>query len=235
MSGFTRELGRCIRETGQALNRLGMRAQGDFSYREKFCRHRQIMNLAEKRPYVATDAWVAPNAAVIGDVQVGDRSSIWYGCVLRGDRNQIRIGAMTNLQDRAVVHTAGALESGFPATATIGNYVTVGQGAVLYSCTVMDEVSIGAGAILEEGSLIESHTIVEPGAVVRAGARIPSGQVWGGNPAQYIRDVTEDEVLNFQKEATDATKLANAHSYEFLPYGTAYLQADEIKGQGGPM
>ena len=102
------------------------------------------MHLFDKHPFLATDSWVAPNAAVIGDVTVGDKSSVWYGCVLRGkdpllaskypgdlifaagDQNQIKIGAMTNIQDRTVIHTAKSLASGFPATATIGNYVTVG-------------------------------------------------------------------------------------------------------------
>jgi hypothetical protein len=99
MRYLTTGVGRAIRETGQALDRLGMRAQGDHSFKEKcktsnpadphlrpglVCRHRQVMHLFDKHPYLATDSWVAPNAAVIGDVQIGDKSSVWYGCVLRG-------------------------------------------------------------------------------------------------------------------------------------------------------
>lgn len=185
----------------------------------------------DKQPALANDSWVAPNAAVIGDVQVGDRSSVWYGCVLRGDQNQIKIGAVTNIQDRTVIHTVKSLASGFPATVTIGNYVTIGHGSTLCSCTIMDETVIGIGCIIEEDALVESHSMLAAGSVVPAGARIPSGQMWAGNPAAYVRDLTEAEIGGFQKQAMEYTDVADAHAYEFLPYGTQYLDAEALKAE----
>jgi len=229
MRYLTTGVGRAIRETGQALDRLGMRAQGDHSFKEKFCRHRQVMHLFDKHPYLATDSWVAPNAAVIGDVQIGDKSSVWYGCVLRGDQNSIKIGAMTNIQDRTVIHTAKSLASGFPATATIGNYVTIGHGSTIYSSTIMDESVIGIGCVLDADTLVESHAMLAAGSVVPSGTRIPSGQLWGGNPAKFVRDLTEEEIGGFQKKAIEYTAMAASHAEEFLPYGSQYLDAERLK------
>ena len=162
------ETGKCLRETGQALDRLGARAAGDHvSFREVWSRHRKLMNLRERRPTVAADAFVAPSASVIGDVNLGDRSSVWYGAVLRGDVNKIRVGALTNIQDRVVVHASKErADGGFPTSTTIGDFVTVGHGAVLSSCVVESNVLIGPNALVLDGALVESGSIVQPGTTV---------------------------------------------------------------------
>jgi carbonic anhydrase/acetyltransferase-like protein (isoleucine patch superfamily) len=193
------------------------------------------MNIFGKAPAMSNDTFIAPNAAVIGNVSLGDRTSVWYGAVVRGDFNAVKIGAMTSVQDRAVIHTVKALPSGFPATTTIGNYVVVGHGATINSSTIMDEAHIGNGCVLEEGSLVESHTILEAGSVVPAGGRIPSGQVWGGNPAVYVRDLTEAEAGGFQKAAAEQAWLAGEHAGEFFDYGAQYLDAERIKAEGGSL
>ena len=231
-SSLARELGRCVRETGQALDRLGMRAAGDTSFRERFCRHRQIMNLFNKRPWLSNDAFVAPSAALIGDVTVSDKASVWYGCVVRGDQNSVHIGACTNVQDRAVLSTTKSLASGFPATLHLGNYVSIGHGSVLKSCTGEDASTVGMGCVLEEGSLVESNSILEAGSVLPAGARVPSGQVWGGSPAAYVRDVADGEADGIVKQAQAQADSAAEHAHEFLPYGTAYLDAERIRASG---
>lgn len=122
------------------------------------------------------------------------------------------------------------LESGFPADVDIGNYVTVGSGAVLTSCIVQDETHIGMNAVIQEGSVIESHVLVAPGSIVSAGTLIPSGQMWGGNPAKFIRNLTEDEKANMEKVAESYSELASEHKDEFLPYGTLYQEAEK-KGE----
>ena len=217
------EVGKCFRETGQALDRLGARAQGDYSFLETWSRHRTVMNLFDKRPTVAVDAFIAPNASVIGDVTVMDRSSVWYGAVLRGDSNKIKVGAMTNIRDNAVVQVSKPTGDGFPTSTTIGNFVSVFDGAVLSSCVIEDKCIIGQRAVVLDGALVETNSIVEPGCVVPPGRRIPSGQVWGGNPAAYVRDVTEEDEARIQHESENAVNVSDVHATEFLPYGTAYL------------
>lgn len=226
------ETGKCLRETGQALDRLGARALGDHvSFRETWSRHRQFMNLYDKRPTVSNDTFVAPNASVIGDVTIGDRSTVWYGAVIRGDVNKISIGANTNIQDRVVVHASKENdEGGFPTSTTIGDFVSVGHGAVLSSCVLESHCMVGPNAIVLDGALVESNCIVEAGSVVPPGRRIPSGQVWGGNPAAYVRDIQEEESDSIQKQAYYYAEVGNKHATEFLPYGSAYLDEGTLEG-----
>lgn len=231
----TFQLGRCIRETGQALDRLGLKAIEKTSYNEQFSRHRQLMNIYDKVPNVSGDSWIAPNAAIIGEVQVGNEASVWYGAVLRGDLNPIVVGYRSNIQDQSVIHTSGDSTPGLPAGVLVGSYVTVGHGCTLYSCIIEDQCTIGMGSIILDGALIESNSILAAGTVVPPGRRIPSGQLWAGNPAKYVRDVTEEEMENFISQADKYYDNALTHRDEFLPYGTAYLDAERVKASGGKM
>ncbi|GAB9464386.1 hypothetical protein Gpo141_00001817 [Globisporangium polare] len=231
----TFEVGRAVRETGQALDRLGLRVLGDNAFNERFSRHRQVMNLYDKRPMIAHDVWVAPNATIVGDVEICNDASVWYNVVIRGDLNQVRIGNRTNVQDRTVIHTASTTSPGLSPGASIGNDVTIGHGCILYSCTIENNALIGMGSIILDGALVESNTIIAAGSVVPPGRRIPSGQLWAGNPAKYVRDISDDEVSDIVKQAAEYKSIAETHSDEFLPYGTAYLDAEKIKAAGGQL
>lgn len=106
----------------------------------------------------------------------------------------VRIGNFTNVQDRAIISTVSKVDSGFPSDVEIGDKVTIGHGAILTSCTVGDQSMIGQGAIVSEGSDIGSNTIIAAGAIVLPNTKVPSGQLWAGNPAAYVRDVTAEEL-----------------------------------------
>ncbi|KAJ8443674.1 hypothetical protein Cgig2_019656 [Carnegiea gigantea] len=193
-------------------------------------RHRTIMDVFDKTPVVDRDAFVAPSASVIGDVQIGHGSSIWYGCVLRengmrnyllqpptsntGDVNSISIGSGTNIQDNSLVHVAKTNLAGKILPTIIGDNVTVGHGATLHGCTVDDEAFVGMGATLLDGVVVEKHAMVGAGALVRQNTRIPSGQVWGGNPAKFIRNLTEEERAFISQCASNYTNLARVHAAE---------------------
>lgn len=177
-------------------------------------RHRTLMNLFDKAPTVHKDAFVAPSASVIGDVIVGRNSSIWYGCVLRGDVNNISIGTGTNIQDNSLVHVAKSNLAGKVLPTIIGNNVTVGHSAVLHGCTVEDEAFIGMGAILLDGVIVEKNAMVAAGALVRQNTRIPCGEVWGGNPAKFLRKLTEEEISFISQSALNYTNLAQVHAAE---------------------
>ncbi|VVA91888.1 unnamed protein product [Arabis nemorensis] len=203
-----------IRETGQALDRLGCRLQGKNYFREQLSRHRTLMNVFDKAPIVDKEAFVAPSASVIGDVQIGRGSSIWYGCVLRGDVNTVTVGSGTNIQDNSLVHVAKSNLSGKVLPTTIGDNVTIGHSAVLHGCTVEDEALIGMGATLLDGVVVEKHSIVAAGALVRQNTRIPAGEIWGGNPARFLRKLKEKEFDIFSTSAINYTNLAQAHAAE---------------------
>ncbi|KAL9358678.1 hypothetical protein Peur_046801 [Populus x canadensis] len=209
-----------IRETGQALDRLGGRLQGNYYFQEQLSRHRTLMNIFDKAPVVDKDAFVAPSASVIGDVQVGKGSSIWYGCVLRGDVNSISVGSGTNIQDNSLVHVAKSNLSGKVLPTIIGDNVTVGEhyygghSAVVHGCTVEDEAFVGMGATLLDGVVVEKHAMVAAGALVRQNTRIPTGEVWGGNPAKFLRKLTDEEIAFIAQSATNYSNLAQVHAAE---------------------
>lgn len=131
--------------------------------------------------------FIAPDAAVIGDVELGEDSSVWFGAVLRGDNEPICIGARSNIQDGSVVHTDPA----FPAT--VGAGVTVGHRVILHGCTVEDGCTVGMGAILLNGSRVGAHSLVAAGALLPEGREFPPGSLIMGVPGRQARLLTEEE------------------------------------------
>lgn len=133
-------------------------------------------------------AWVAPGAVVIGDVALGEGSSVWYHAVVRGDCAPIRIGRNTNIQDGCVLH----VDAGFPLT--LGDGVTVGHGAILHGCAVGANTLVGMGAIVLNGAQIGRDCIVAAGALVPQGRSFPDGVLLMGTPARVARAVTPEEI-----------------------------------------
>jgi gamma-carbonic anhydrase len=132
-------------------------------------------------------AFVAPGAVVLGDVTLGDLSSVWYQCVLRADIQRIRIGEGTNIQDGSVIHLASEIG------ATVGSYVTVGHRALLHACEVEDEVLVGMGAIVMDGARIGARSIVGAGSLIPRGMKIPPGSLVMGSPARLVRTLPLEE------------------------------------------
>jgi gamma-carbonic anhydrase len=154
-------------------------------------------------PTIGDAVFLAENAAVIGDVHIGSRSSIWYGTVIRGDVFHIRIGAETSIQDNTVVHVTG----GKHAT-VIGDRVTVGHSAVLHGCTIGDECIIGMGAVVMDRARVGKHCIVGAGALVTPGTDIPDGMLVVGSPAKPKRALTDDELAWIGSSAHHYVELA---------------------------
>jgi carbonic anhydrase/acetyltransferase-like protein (isoleucine patch superfamily) len=147
-----------------------------------------ITILNDRAPKIDKRAFVAPTASVIGDVHIGPESSVWFGAVVRGDFNKIRIGKRTNVQDLSLMHTPDNL------SCTVGDEVTIGHRAVVHGCTVGNRVLVGMGAILMNDVVIEDDVIVGAGALVTEGTKIPSGSLVIGFPAKVKRKLTEDEM-----------------------------------------
>ena len=145
-----------------------------------------------KLPRVHPTAWIAETAVLIGDLEVGEESSIWYGCVVRGDESPIRIGRRTNIQDASVLHVLGGL---YPCN--IGDDVTVGHMAIVHGCEVADRVLIGMGAIVMSNVKVGEGAVIGSGAVVPEGKEIPPYTLWLGAPAKYVRQIREDERERF--------------------------------------
>jgi carbonic anhydrase/acetyltransferase-like protein (isoleucine patch superfamily) len=140
------------------------------------------------RPRIAASAFIAPGAVIIGDVEIGERANIWFGCVLRGDITGISVGADTNIQDGTVVHVS----TNKPAT-FIGANVTIGHMALIHACRLEDGAFVGMKSCVADGAVVESGAMVAAGAIVPPGKRIPAGELWAGNPARLLRPLREAE------------------------------------------
>jgi len=163
-------------------------------------------------PRMGSNVYVDPAAQVIGDVQFGDDCSIWPCAVVRGDVHAIRIGARTNIQDGAVLHVTHDGEytlGGFPLH--IGADVTVGHGAILHACSVMDACLIGMNAVVLDSVLVKRHSIVGAGAVVTSGKIVGEGELWLGNPARCVRELREEEIERLYYSARHYVRLKNRY------------------------
>lgn len=159
-------------------------------------------------PQIAGDAFIAPTAVVIGAVEIGAEASIWFGCVLRGDSNTIKIGPRTNIQDGTVIHVNHEREGAAGTKTTIGADVTVGHMALLHACTVEDGAFIGMKACLMDGVHVESGAMVAAGALVTPGKRIRKGELWAGSPAKLMRPLTDKEMAYFAYSAKHYCQVA---------------------------
>lgn len=156
-------------------------------------------------PRIAPGVFVAPGAAIIGDVEIGEGASIWFQCVLRGDVAAIRVGPNTNLQDATVVHVSRREGGG----TDIGADVTVGHKALIHACKLEDRAFIGMGATVMNDCVVESDAMVAAGALVTPGKRVPARQLWAGRPARFKRDLTDEEVAANVQTARGYRRLAD--------------------------
>lgn len=137
-------------------------------------------------PQIASDAFIAENATIIGNVTIGAGASIWFGCVLRGDTNFIRVGARSNLQDGTVVHVARDGNG-----TDIGDDVLIGHMAMVHACTIGNGALIGMSSCILDGAVVEPLAMVAAGALVTPGKRVKSGELWAGNPARFVRELSD--------------------------------------------
>lgn len=168
----------------------------------------RILELAyrDRLPRIADDAFIAPGAVLVGDVHIGAAASIWFGCILRADVQTIRIGARSNLQDGSIVHVS---RQGLPTE--VGEDVTVGHGCILHACTLEDRAFVGMRATLLDGSRVCGDAMLAAGALLTPGKCVPSGQLWAGQPARFVRDLRPDEQAGFRERAHHYVELG--HEY----------------------
>ncbi|MFN8601384.1 MAG: gamma carbonic anhydrase family protein [Candidatus Binatia bacterium] len=162
-----------------------------------------IAAFGERAPLVDPSAIVFEGATVVGRVILGAESSIWFGAIVRGDVDDVNIGARTNVQDRAVIHVTTKKFS-----TVIGNEVTIGHAAVLHGCTVHDRVLIGIGSIVLDGAEIGSDCMIGAGALVTPGTKIPPGHLAVGSPARVKRPLEPGEIEHLKRSAANYVMLS---------------------------
>lgn len=163
------------------------------------------MPAAKFLPELGSHVYIDPSAQVIGQVQIGDYSSIWANCVLRGDIQKIVIGRCTNIQDLSLLH----VETG--RGCKVGNYVTIGHQVTLHACTVKDESLVGIGSVVLDGAVIGERTILGAGSLVTHDQRLKSGSLYFGRPARFIRSLSRREITRLKSWALRYVRYARDH------------------------
>ena len=154
-----------------------------------------IYAIEDKTPVIAADAWVAPGATVIGDVELRAKSSVWFGAVIRAENDRVTIGEGCNIQDGTVIH----IDPGFPLT--LHKNVTVGHKVMLHGCTVHEQSLIGIGSILLNGCVIGKNSMVGANTLIPEGKEYPAGVLILGSPGKVVRELTEEEKTGLQRAA----------------------------------
>lgn len=162
-----------------------------------------IFPYLDLNPKLDDTVYLAPGSKIIGDVTIGEHSSIWFNTVVRGDVNYITIGKMTNVQDLSMLHVT---KDTHPLI--IGDNVTIGHSVTLHGCTLKNNCFIGMGATILDGAVVEENSMVAAGALVKQNFIVPYGKLVAGVPAKVVRDLSEDEIANIQASAERYKKYA---------------------------
>lgn len=154
-------------------------------------------------PTIHPDAFIAPGAVIIGDVHIGKETSVWFGCVIRGDVNTIRIGERTNIQDGTVIHVTRKT-----GPTRIGSGITIGHKVLIHAATLEDNCFVGMGSALLDGAVVETGGFLAAGALLTPNKHVPTGQMWAGNPAKYFRELKQQEIEFIPVSAQNYVDLA---------------------------
>jgi carbonic anhydrase/acetyltransferase-like protein (isoleucine patch superfamily) len=167
-----------------------------------------ILPYKGKMPKIAPDAFIAENAVIIGDVEIGSESSVWYGCIIRGDVNYIRIGNRTNIQDGTVIHVHRK-----QGPTIIGNGITIGHQVLLHACTLEDSCFIGMAAQVIDYAVVKQYSMVAASALVTPRKIVPSKELWAGSPAKLLRNLSAEEIDHIKVSEDNYVKLAKEYMH----------------------
>lgn len=166
-----------------------------------------ILPFVRTFPKIANNCFIAPGAAIIGDVEIGVSSSVWFNCTLRGDVNHIRVGTCTNIQDGSTCHVTTKTHP-----LIIGDHVTVGHGVVLHGCTIGHYALVGMGSIVLDGATIEERSMLAAGSLVTPNKVVKTGELWAGSPATFKRKLTPEEWQHLEWSAQHYAHLAEHYT-----------------------
>lgn len=198
-------LSRTMRAVGQGLDKVGMALESN-AHIERLQPSLRNASLGKHTP-TNSGSFVAPSASVVGNVSIGEHSSVWYNAVLRGDVSAIKIGKCVTVGDRAMIHSSGDV-------ADIGDRVLIGAGANIHGCVLHEECKVGHMATVLDKAVVQKHAIVADGAIVTPGTVVKTRELWSGNPAKFERELTSQEIAELAFEVADNVELSVVHAEE---------------------
>ncbi len=189
----------------------------DFS--ENHAARGLVYSLDGVTPRIHPEAWIAPGAILIGDIEIGAHSSVWFQCVLRGDDNAIRIGARCNIQDGTIIHVNSGAANGTPFATLIGDDVSIGHAAIIHACTLEHRAFVGMGATVLDGAVIAAGGMLAAGGLLAPGKRIGPNELWAGAPARLKRVMDAEERALWDRTAVHYARLAERFRAGLRPAG----------------
>jgi carbonic anhydrase/acetyltransferase-like protein (isoleucine patch superfamily) len=219
---FQGALSKVFRTAGQTLDKVGMMLEMN-PHIERLQPSLRNAALGKQVP-VNKGSFVAPSATVVGNVSIGEHSSVWYNAVLRGDVSAIKVGNCVTIGDRAMIHSSGQV-------ANIGNRVLIGVGANIHGCTLEDECKVGYMATVLDKATVQKHAIVADGAVVTPGTVVKSRELWSGNPARFQRELSSQEISQIAFDVADNVELSVAHAEECAKGWRQIEEEEEIRDE----
>lgn len=199
-----------IRGLAKNLDTLGKSLEV-APYIEKLIPSTRVMKYKNRMPLIGNSAFIAPSASIQGSVEIGMGTSVWYGATVRGDVNNIRIGEQSSIGENSVIHAA---KLGNDLPTNIGSRCVIGAHAVVHAATVEDDCMIESGAQVLDGSKMSKSSILEANSVLTPGTIIPSGQLWSGIPAKFVRNLSPEEMSSVTEAAFDNFEMAGVHAEE---------------------
>ena len=203
-------VGSVFRGLAKSMDILG-RTLEVSPYIEKLIPSTRIVKYKNKLPVIGSSAFIAPSASVQGNVEIGMGTSVWYGATVRGDVNNIKIGEQSSIGENSVIHAA---KLGNDLPTNIGSRCVIGSHAVVHAATVEDDSMIESGAQVLDGSKVSKSSILEANSVLTPGTTIPSGQLWSGIPAKFVRNLSPEEISSITEAAYDSFEMAGVHAEE---------------------
>lgn len=215
------------RKLGKSLEAVGSKIE-TVNYTEGLVPSTRFVSIGEAVPFISESvSFIAPTANVIGNVEISESSSIWYGATVRSEISKLVVGKNSSIGDRAIIHDAKN-EGGCPTS--IGNNVNIGPGVIVHASTIEDNILIGASTQILEGCIIRSKSIIAPGSILTSGTLVSSGELWAGSPAKMTRFLTIEEVACLSGFTKDTCDLANIHALECEKSFGQIISEEEIYG-----
>lgn len=165
-----------------------------------------LIPFKDKNPVIHSSCYISPNVTLVGDVTIDEESSIWFGSTLRGDVSYIKIGKRSNIQDHTMIH-----ESSKPIATIIGDDVTIGHCVLLHACSIESGSFVGMKSCIMDGAVLRAGSMLAAGSLLTPGKEVPSGQLWAGSPAKFMRELTEEDYKHMQWSADHYVKLSKQY------------------------
>ena len=211
LNGLVNITSKVLRTTGQGLDKIGKAIECN-GYTERLNPSLRAFKVKKSTPEIE-GTFVSSTSAVLGDVSIGAKSQVWYGAIVRGDIGAVSIGEKVTVGDRAIVRCSNVLKKN---PITIGNAVLIGANSTIDSCTIEDHCCVGEGAVVNEGAKMQQKSMLAAGSVLPAGAVVKTGEVWGGSPAKFLRNILPSELENNEVMSCPLFKSLSIMSRKFL-------------------